>query len=409
LGSRPPGNLRIFRAALMITGTTIGIGILGLPIKTGLAGVLPSLIVTVAVWAVMLATGKVLADGIIASAEPIDISTLVYRKLGIPGKVMTVIGYLILLYGVITAHLAAGGGILSASTGGVLSVNNSILIFFAAASFIALLGERLVEKINSFLMGGLFLAFCVLMFATASSVDSSRLMHKDWGFLTSTIPIIVSAQAYQLIVPSVCRVLENNSRAVTKALTIGTVIPLVVNALWMVVVVGALPLAGQGNNTILSAFVEGEAATVPLASALHSEVISRFALIFSMVVLVSSYVLQSTAVIGFFEDLLPAGPGPKRRTASAVLGFLPPLAVVYIYPGIFLQALDVVGGGSIILLFGVIPSLMLLKDRSTGTKMTRFLAVCLLLVSLFFMGMEIMQEFGLLRINPNVEYWPLHR
>ena len=90
---------------------------------------------------------------------------------------------------------------------------------------------------------------------------------------------------------------------------------------------------------------------------------------------------------------------------SVVMGFIPPLAVVFIYPGLFLKALDVIGGGSIILLFGVIPSLILLKDEASKRTGTKVLAICLLVVSLAFMGLELMQEFGLLKINPTVEYW----
>jgi tyrosine-specific transport protein len=390
----------------MITGTTIGIGILGLPVKTGLAGVLPSFVATLAVWGVMLGTGLVLARGIIASNDrTIDISSLVYQKLGLPGRMMTIVGYLVLVYGIITAHLAGGGEVLSILTGGALSANKAILVFFVVSTFIALLGVGLVEKINSFLMGVLLLSFGAIVFEATKTVDVSRFAHRDWTFLTATIPIILCAQTYQLIVPSVCRILDNDAKAVMKALIVGTAIPVMINSLWMVAVVGALPLAGEGDTTILAAFNKGQPATVPLAAALQSQVFSYFVLLFSLVVLVSSYVLQSTAVIGFFEDLLPAGLGGKRRTASAVLGFVPPLAVVFLYPGIFLQALDVIGGGSIILLFVVIPSLMLLKDEAPGRMRTRVVAAGLLLAGLLFMGLEIMQEVGLLKIPPNVEYW----
>jgi tyrosine-specific transport protein len=390
----------------MITGTTVGIGILGLPIKTGLAGVLPSFAATIAVWGVMLGTGLIVARGIMASDDrSIDISTLVQRKLGLPGRMMSIVGYLVLVYGVITAHLAAGGEVLAVLTGGALSANTAILLFFVGATVIALLGVSLVEKINSVLMGVLFVSFCAILAEAAKSVDLSRFAHRDWSFLTATIPIIVCALTYQLIVPSVCRMLDNDSKAVTKALIIGTLIPVLLNTLWMLAVVGALPLAGEGGNTILAAFHAGRPATVPLAATLQSEVFRGFVLVFSLVVLVSSYVLQSTAVMGFFADLLPAGLGGKRRTASAILGFVPPLAVVFLYPGIFLKALDVIGGGSVILLFGIIPSLMLLKDEAASGIRIRALAIGLLLLSLLFLGLEVMQEFGFLRIAPNVEYW----
>lgn len=402
----PQGHFRIFRAALMITGTTIGIGILGLPVKTGLAGVLPSFVATLVVWVVMLGTGWILARGVIASNDrTIDISTLVHQKLGLAGRVMTVIGYLVLVYGIITAHLVGGGEVLSVITGRLLSVNSAILVFFVVATFIALLGVAWVEKINSFLMAGLLLCFGVILFEATESVDTARFAHKDWRFLSATVPIIVCAQTYQLIVPSVCRMLDNESKAVKKALLVGTLIPVVINSLWMIAVVGALPLAGDGDNTIFAAFKKGLPATVPLSAVLHSEVVSCFALVFSMLVLVSSYVLQSTAVIGFFEDLLPASLVKKRRATGIVMAFVPPFVVVFLFPGIFLKALDLIGGGSVLLLFGIIPGLMLLKDNVSGRISIRILAICLLMFCLFFMGLELMQEFGLLKIAPNVEYW----
>jgi len=52
---------------LLITGTTVGAGMLGLPIKTGLAGLLPSLLGMIIVWGLMLGTAWILASRIIES------------------------------------------------------------------------------------------------------------------------------------------------------------------------------------------------------------------------------------------------------------------------------------------------------------------------------------------------------
>jgi tyrosine-specific transport protein len=54
-------SMKIFTAALMISGNTIGAGILGLPILGGMAGALPSVIGLAAIWMVMLGTAFVLA------------------------------------------------------------------------------------------------------------------------------------------------------------------------------------------------------------------------------------------------------------------------------------------------------------------------------------------------------------
>lgn len=395
----------IFSAALMITGTTIGIGILGLPIKTGIAGLLPSLIASVFVWGIMLGTGIIIAREIIHSGNrTADWSTIVQQKLGRAGKVLTVVGYLILIYGLLVAHLAAGGDVLSIMTGGKLSQGMGVLVFFLLSTAIALAGVDLVSKINSFLMAGLLIFFGVLIYEALKIMNPQYLTYVDWGYLPAAFPIIVCAMAYQLIIPSVCRRLNNEPKAVTKALFIGTLIPLFVNSLWIIVVIGALPLGGPGSNTILAAFKEGLPATIPLAAAMNSTTIKGVALIFSLIVLVASYVLQSTAILGFFQDLFPAGAEKRRWLTAVLLSFIPPLIVVFLYPGLFLKALDLIGGVSVILLFGLIPSLILWKDaRGKGQRIV--VATCLLIIFALLMGLEILQEAGFLRISPHVEYW----
>jgi amino acid permease len=54
-------SLKIFTAVLMISGNTIGSGILGFPILGGMAGALPSVMGLAAIWMVMLGTAFVLA------------------------------------------------------------------------------------------------------------------------------------------------------------------------------------------------------------------------------------------------------------------------------------------------------------------------------------------------------------
>ena len=58
-------SLRILTVSLLVTGTTVGAGILALPVQTGLAGAFPSLIAIVLMWGLMLLTGRILAQRLI--------------------------------------------------------------------------------------------------------------------------------------------------------------------------------------------------------------------------------------------------------------------------------------------------------------------------------------------------------
>jgi len=51
----------VFSTALLIAGNAVGAGILALPVKTAMAGVLPSLTAMLLVWMATLATGLILA------------------------------------------------------------------------------------------------------------------------------------------------------------------------------------------------------------------------------------------------------------------------------------------------------------------------------------------------------------
>jgi tyrosine-specific transport protein len=398
------GSIRVFTAALMITGTTVGIGILGLPVKTGVAGVVPSLIATFLVWAVMLATGWVIARGVMVEGGGVDYHSFVRRRLGLVGTAITVPAYLVLLYGIIAAHLGAGGQVVSSISGNALTPTAGIAVFFIFSTATALTGLRLVERINSVLMTGLFLVFMLIIITSLRGADPVRFLHRDWNFLVSTVPIIVCAQAYQIIIPSVCRTLDHEPGFVMRALVVGTLIPCVLNVLWILAVVGALPLVGQ--YSLLETLRAGEPATIPLAAVLQSPIMGTLSLAFSITVLFTSYVLQSTAIIGYFEDILPLKPGRSRWMWAVGLGFLPPLVVVFIYPALFLKALDIIGGISIILLFGIVPAIIMYRDnRAQGLPIV--VPLVLLLLCVIFFSIEVAQETGLLRIAPDVEYWPV--
>jgi len=60
---------------------------LGLPIKTGLSGMLPSLISMIIMWALMFVTGLILTNRIIESNQTVsDIPALFHKELGPLGK-----------------------------------------------------------------------------------------------------------------------------------------------------------------------------------------------------------------------------------------------------------------------------------------------------------------------------------
>ncbi len=395
----------ILTVALLITGTTIGAGMLGLPIKTGLSGMFPSLISMMVMWGLMLVTTWILTTRIIESDHRTsDFPTLFQRELGTQGKWLTITGYLIIFYGLLVAYLSGASSILVNLIDLPLVKPAWVVIFFIVATGIIMFGIDLVRKANVAIMTVLGISFVFLLIKTGQNLNPQHLIYTDWHFVPSTLPIIVCAFAFHVIIPTVCRSLEWQPRACRQALLIGTLLALVLNILWVFVVIGALPLAGQGQGNILAALHEGLPATVPLSMALHSKVITTAGMFFSLAAIITSYMGVGIAFMGFFRDMISSYGKKSKRFIEAGLTFGPPFIVALLYPNLFLKALDLVGGIGILLVFGLLPCLMVIKSKRKQAGWQRLGGYVMLCLFGLLILLELSQELGWLQIHPNVEY-----
>ena len=120
-------NFQIIRAAFLIAGTTIGAGMLGIPLFTAACGFYPALLMTFGVWAFMLLTGLLLLEVSLNMPEGASFLSLASRYMGAFGVAITGGLFVFLYYSLMVAYVAAGGLLL----GNFLGINANIapLIF----------------------------------------------------------------------------------------------------------------------------------------------------------------------------------------------------------------------------------------------------------------------------------------
>ena len=399
-------NLPVWTMSLLIAGNAIGAGMLGLPIKTGLAGTTPSVFGMIVIWVLMLATGWIIARQMIHSnCITSDLPSLFQRELGICGKWLAIAGYFVVFYGVLVAYLAGASSILASLVPLQLSATLWLLIFFTLATGLTLFGPDMVRKWNAILMFILGMVFLLLLIEAGENVETDRFYYTDWHFIPSAMPIIVCAFAFHNIIPTVCRGLKLESRPIWRALLIGTLISLVLNVLWTVVVIGAIPLVGEGEGNLLAAFEHDLPAIIPLSLVLHSGWITILGMVFALVAIMTSYLAVGTGLMGFLQDVTSQFTRRNNRSITAGLAFGPPLAIVLIYPNLFLKALDLVGGVGILLLFGILPGVTAIKEARKKSLWLKSGAYVLLSIFALLMLLEVAHELGCLRMVPNVEYW----
>lgn len=403
---------KVVSLALLIAGSALGAGLLGLPILTGLAGAVPSAALTVLLWLMMVGVGLILVDQTLDSGLTRgDLGPIYRARLGRWGEAAAGVIYLILFHGLLTAYLSGAGEVLSQLTSTAQARPYLTVGFFIVGAGLVLFGLDLVRRCNAWMMGLLILSFGLLVAASLAGFRPARLAEADWLFAPGAAPIILCAFGYQNLIPLVCRTLDQDRRRISRAIVLGTGLVLAINLIWIVLIIGALPLKGPGGGNILAAFNHNQPATIPLAVALDSKLIVFSGLVFSVLAMLTSYVAVGSALISFTGDLLRAAGLSGRPGLARLLTLGPSLVATWLFPHLFLSLLNLVGGGCLIVLFGIMPCLMALRSgraRDQNPWRGRGLAGLLLALFVIILGLEIMQEIGWLSIPPLADHWVFH-
>ncbi len=397
------GHVELISISLLITGNLVGAGVLALPINTGISGFVPSILGLLVVGMALMGSAIILGgEAIETRQEHFNYPSLYHKYLGGLGKWLAVVANLIILYGLLTAYITGASAIIT----NLFHIEHLriwvTIAFFALVTGVNVLEMRLVRRYNALLMVLLWASFAVLVFITGTHVEPERLTYADWSFLPCAVPIIITAFHFHNLVPHVCHTLGWNWKRVVVAILMGMLVSFFMYAIWLVVGLGALPLA-DGPNSLLAAFSSGNPATVPLARVIGTPFFTLCSLLFALLAICTSYLANGAATLGFMADLTRNHLGRPSRLLEIALAFVPPLVISLIWPDIFLKALNVVGGLGVVLLFGILPSVIWLRKVESAPK--KVLAWALLLSFSAFLIVEIAQESGMLRIRPEVEHW----
>lgn len=395
--------LQIVSIGFLIVGNLIGAGILALPINTGLAGFLPSFLGLMLTSAVMFYSSIVLSKEAVGRKEStFNYPSLYQLYLGTAGKWIAVAANLIILYGLLTAYLT---GITSIITNLFkLSVPPVflMLIFFVVVTAISMAGIGKIQKYIAILVVVKCIAFVFIVFMAGGEIRAQNLTHVNWPLFVCGIPILVTAFHFHNIIPAICESLNWNQKVIGRTMLIGMAMGFIMNAAWLVIGIGVLPLDNSSVG-LINAFTKNLPATVPLAEIMGSQTFLVITMFFAMIAITTAYLANGMGLIGFMDDLTSQYMGRTNPFLSRVLAFAPPLIIALVYPDIFLKAIDFAGGFGIVTLFGILPSIIALRKATTPTA--RVLAfVMLALFSVFFL-LEAAQELGMLKISPDAEYW----
>jgi tyrosine-specific transport protein len=353
-------------ATLLVAGTSIGGGMLALPVTTCRGGFFPSLLLLLICWVFMTSTGLLMLEvNLWMKEKDAHVISMSSRFLGPLGKAIAWITYLFIGYASLVAYIAGGGALLQEAFNAITGLNFETwacaLIFICIFGFIIDLGAKLVGKINAILVASMVIAYIFLVGFGIKEIKPDLLFHSKWCDLVGATPIVLTVFSFQCIVPSLTIYLKRDIRALRIAIIAGTLITCLVYIIWELLILGTVPL--EGNNSLTHALLKGEPATDFYKLAVNNSLVSLFAGFFAFFALATSFLGLGLGLFDFLADGLKLEKKGKNKIVLALIIIIPSLFFALVYERAFLVALDTSGGFGDAILNGILPVLMVFVGR----------------------------------------------
>lgn len=351
---------------LLVIGTTIGAGMLALPIATAQLGFWGSVILLLSCWGIMTVCALLFLEVNLWLPPNSNMISMAGVTLGKPGQMVAWIFYLLLLYSIISAYVAGGGDLfhyILVSRGIALPQWLASILFTILFGSVVYFGIRSVDYVNRGLMFGKLSAFFILTILIFPSISAEHLTQGAWGNILSPTSISVTAVSFAclFIIPSLRSYFKNDVKQLRKAIFIGTLIPLICYIAWDMTIMGVIP--AEHLKQILHSSHANSDLVLTLSNFLQNQIITLFAKFFTSICMATSFLSVSLSLSDFLADGLRLSKD-QSRGSIIIYGFtfLPPLIIVLFYPHAFLRGLQY-AGLCVFVLMVLLPPLMAWRGR----------------------------------------------
>ena len=348
-----------------MAGTTIGAGMLAMPLAAAGVGFGVTLALLVGLWLLMCYTALLLVEVYQHEQADTGLGTLAKRYLGGGGQWLTSFSMMFLMYALTAAYISGAGELLATSisqwTSQDFPVSLGVLLFTPVAGGVVCIGTHSVDLFNRILFSAKVVFLVVMLGLMLPNIHQTNLMTLplEQGPALSAIPVIFTSFGFHGSVPSIVNYMGGNIRKLRWVFIIGSAIPLIAYIFWQLATLGSISsdtfvgiLAQQaGLNGLLQA-VRDAVASPHVELAVHLFADWRWR--------PRSSAWRSGCSIS--ADLFKRQDNVRGRLQTGAITFLPPLAFALFYPRGFVLALGFAAIALSVLAL-LLPSLLVWKTR----------------------------------------------
>ncbi|MDR0229662.1 MAG: tyrosine transporter TyrP [Flavobacteriaceae bacterium] len=365
---------KIIGSILIVAGTTIGAGMLAMPIISASVGFTFMAFILFCIWFAMYYTAILLVDVYKYNPPTDGLNTLTVKYMGRSGAIVTAISMLVLMYALVSAYITGGGEILRTNLQNWLDIEvttqTSAVLFSILFGGIIAFGTRLVDISTKIVFSIKLLFLCIVIGLLLPKIELVYLQHMPSSHIPvlATIPVIFTGFGFYVVIPSLVKYLDGNLKQLKGVFFIGSIIPLILYLVWELTFLGNLD-----SNTFVTILNENsklEGLLQAVRKVHDSELIRISFTIFAAAALLTSFWGVAMALKDYIQDLGKNKALIKNNMSAMLLTFVPPLMFAMFYPDGFVIALGYASVPLVVLAL-IMPMLMLTKaQKQAGVKLS---------------------------------------
>lgn len=369
---------RQFGSMLIIAGTTVGAGMLALPMISAGEGFPYAILLLTALWAIMLFGALLILEVNLLHPHGSSFSTLSRETLGRPGQWVTNVCMVLLFYCLSAAYVSGGASLLASSLQRYFHINfpnwASACIFILIFGGLVSWKTSAVDVANRLLLALKMLAFFTVFFLLVPHVNYQQLGVPTNGarYMLMAIPIFFTAFGFHGSIPSIVKYIGHDAYALRRIFIIGSAIPLILYIFWEWVAIGILPQHGPLSFSLIAHHKNSVELFVGSLSAMIGNKGVNFGInFFTDIAMTTSFLGVNLGLFDFFSDIFKPLQKSWRKLIVCLITFMPPLFFAIFYPKGFIVAL---GYASIplALLAIILPAIMVWCSRRSGDSATLY-------------------------------------
>ena len=359
-------------ATLLVAGTCIGSGMISLPMVLSQIGLVPSVLMMLAMWAIIYYTALISLELNLQAGKAMSLGDLGNYFSGKKAGLIGSSSFQILSFALISVYLYAGSSViqkmLSFHYNAEFNFINIVSVYAIITAILFIFPIKLVDYVNRFLFISLILVISILVGGMIFKINWQNLPLFSHEYKTMSpwiiiAPVLFTAFGFHGSLPTLIEYCDNNKKILKKVFLWGCCIPSLVYIIWTFSV---LSVIYNDNPAVYSKMIEGSLDVGDLIKELslivNSKYVQTLVWWISLLAIITSLLgvgISLCKTISIFISSKTNTSNKSSNIISSLITVTPSYLMAILVPNAFIKILGF--AGMILVVIAILLPIYLLK------------------------------------------------